>query len=398
MRIGRRGLLLLLVHAALIQIIIFGMRPALSYAALALGSSPASLGALSAFYALPALLLALPAGRVTDVIGERRGMVIGSIAVAAAAALAVLAGGSLPLLMAASVLLGCGQMFTVLGEQSYVGSVSVAHRSDSAFGVYGFAVSLGQTIGPLMLVLPGGTAAMPPVTLVFGVALGCALLMLVVSLLIRSPDRPPTLARDGMLRAARGVLATRGLPHALVAGSLVLASVDIFIAYAPLIGHDRGFSAVVISAMLVARSGFSMVSRLFLGRLTRALGRRRLLVSSILLSALVLAGFVFDLPAAALVALAAGYGFAVGICQPITMSWISLIAPPGTRGLAMSMRLAANRLGQTLLPVTVGALAAVAGAAGVLGASSVMLVVAAMSGAGVPDDPAQGAVREPPVA
>ncbi|HWT34126.1 MAG TPA: MFS transporter [Microbacterium sp.] len=380
------------------QIIIFGMRPALSYAALALGSSPASLGALSAFYALPALLLALPAGRVTDVIGERRGMVIGSVAVAAAAALAVLTGGSLPLLMAASVLLGCGQMFTVLGEQSYVGSVSAAHRSDAAFGVYGFAVSLGQTIGPLMLILPGGTAALPPVTLVFGVALGCAVLMLVVSLLIRSPDRTAMPARDGMLRAARGVLATRGLPPALIAGSLVLASVDIFIAYAPLIGRDRGFSAVVISVMLVARSGFSMVSRLFLGRLTRGLGRRRLLVGSILLSAVMLAGFVFELPGPALVVLAAGYGFVVGICQPITMSWISLIAPPGTRGLAMSMRLAANRLGQTLLPVSVGALAAVAGAAGVLGASSIMLVVAALSGAGLPDDPARPSADEPPVA
>ncbi len=294
--------------------------------------------------------------------------------------------GSLVVLMGASMLLGCGQMFTVLGEQSYVGAISTAGRSDTTFGIYGFAVALGQTLGPIMLVLPGGSAHLPPVVLIFAVSLGCALLLLVVSLLIRSPARAAAFERVGMLSAARGVLATRGLPSALVAGSLVLASVDIFIAYAPLIGQDRRLPAIVISAMLVARSGFSMLSRLFLGVLARGLGRRWLLVSSILASALMLAGFVLDVPAGVLVVFACGYGFVIGICQPITMSWISLIAPAGTRGLAMSMRLAANRLGQTVLPATLGVLAAAAGAAGVLGASSVMLLVAAAAGLGVPSD------------
>ncbi|UUT34572.1 MFS transporter [Microbacterium elymi] len=210
MATGRRGLILLLIHAALMQIIIFGMRPSLSYAALGLGSSPAVLGVLSAFYALPALFLALPAGRVTDLIGERRGMVIGAVTVAAAAAVAVSAGSSLVTLMVASVLLGCGQMFTVLGEQSYVGAISTARRSDTTFGIYGFAVALGQTVGPAMLILPGGTVDMPPVTLIFGVSLACAVLMLVVSLFIRSPARSGLVERLGMLRTARGVLSTRG--------------------------------------------------------------------------------------------------------------------------------------------------------------------------------------------
>ncbi|WP_308491962.1 MFS transporter [Microbacterium terrisoli] len=390
----RRGLVLLLTHAVLIQIIIFGMRPALSYAALGLGSSPAFLGFLSAFYALPALFLALPAGRIVDVIGERRGLVIGAVTVSAAAAIAVVGVGSLFVLMIAAVILGCGQMFTVLGQQSYVGAISSAKRSDAAFGLYGFAAALGQTVGPLMLALPGGTPAMPPVALIFTVSLGCAVLMLLVSLLIRTPPRAAVAARAPMLRAARGVLSTKGLPHALVAGSLVLASVDIFIAYAPLVGHDRGLSAVVISVMLVARSAFSMFSRLFLGVLSKAFGRRWLLVGSILLSGLMLAGFVFDVPTPVLIAFSCGYGFVVGICQPITMSWISLIAPPGTRALAMSMRLAANRLGQTVLPAALGVLAAAAGAAGVLGASGGMLMIAAWAGTGVPDDPGEGTETE----
>lgn len=379
-------MLLLLVHAALIQIVVFGIRPSLSYAALDVGASPTLLGLLTAFYALPALVLAMPAGRMTDVIGERAGMIIASVITVAATLVAVLGARSLGMLIAASVLLGCGQMMTVLAQQSFVGAISPAGRSDSIFGIYGFAVALGQTVGPLMLMLPGGTAHTPPIRLVFTVGLGCAVLMLVVSLIIRGPAREIAQGRVGMLQAAGAVLATRGLPNALVAGSLVLATVDIFVAYAPLLGQERGIPAAVISLMLVARSGFSMISRLFLGPLARWLGRRWLLVGSILVSALTLGAFFFGLPAWALVALTCGYGFAIGVCQPITMSWISLIAPTGMRGIAMSLRLASNRLGQTALPALLGTLAAATGAAGVLGASGALLLVAAGAGLGVPDD------------
>ncbi|GAA3757688.1 hypothetical protein GCM10022240_08070 [Microbacterium kribbense] len=381
-----RGLILVLGHAVLIQIIIFGMRPSLSYAALEFGSSPAFLGVLSAMYALPALFLALPAGRIVDVIGERGSMLIGAVTVVAAAFVAVVGVGSLPLVSLAAVLLGGGQMFTVLAQQSYIGGISTRHRSDATFGLYGFAASFGQTIGPLLLALPGEHTGTPPLGLVFTISLICAIVMFGVSLFIRSPARSTISARTGMLRTAGGVLTAKGLSGALIAGSLVLASVDIFIAYAPLIGQDRAIPAVVISIILVVRSLASMASRLFLGVFSHAFGRRWLLVGSIVLSAVTLGAFAFDLPAGVLIAFAFGYGFVVGICQPITMSWISLIAPPGTRGLAMSMRLAANRLGQTVLPAALGLLAASAGADGVLGASSIVLLAAAWSGMGVPAD------------
>jgi MFS family permease len=123
------------VHAALIQIVVFGIRPSLSYAALDVGASPTLLGLLTAFYALPALVLAMPAGRMTDVIGERAGMIIASVITVAATLVAVLGARSLGMLIAASVLLGCGQMMTVLAQQSFVGAISPAGRSDSIFGI-----------------------------------------------------------------------------------------------------------------------------------------------------------------------------------------------------------------------------------------------------------------------
>ena len=152
------------------------------------------------------------------------------------------------------------------------------------------------------------------------------------------------------------------------------------LAYLPALGHERGIAAGMVSAMLVARSLFSMFSRLFLGPMVKAFGRRRLMVWSIALSAVALVLFALPLHLSVLIMLASIYGFAIGTCQPITMSWIAELADAGTRGLAMSLRLASNRLGQTLLRTALGALSAVAG---VFVGTGIMLAGAAWSGAAV---------------
>jgi hypothetical protein len=52
------------------------------------------------------------------------------------------------------------------------------------------------------------------------------------------------------------------------------------------------------------------------------------------------------------------------------MSWLAEMAPAGLRGRAMSLRLTGNRLGQVVIPSTVGFLAAGVGSAGVLWATA----------------------------
>ena len=81
-----RAILFVLAHAVVIQLITFAMRPTLSYAVLDVGGSPALLGVVVAAFAVPALILALPAGHVIDRIGERPSLLVGAGALIAAAA------------------------------------------------------------------------------------------------------------------------------------------------------------------------------------------------------------------------------------------------------------------------------------------------------------------------
>lgn len=50
-------------------------------------------------------------------------------------------------------------------------------------------------------------------------------------------------------------------------------------------------------------------------------------------------------------------GFAMGIGQPATMAWVSRISAPKSRGLAIAVRLTANRLGQVFVPAVAGVVA-----------------------------------------
>ena len=113
-----------------------------------------------------------------------------------------------------------------------------------------------------------------------------------------------------------------------------------------------------------------MTSRLFLGRLVRLVGRRRLMIASVALSAVRMAAVGFPLHPAAMAVLVVLLGLGLGVGQPLTMSWLAEMAPAGLRGRAMSLRLTGNRLGQVLIPSAVGLVAAGVGAAGVLWATA----------------------------
>lgn len=383
---AKGSLLLILTHAATVQMLTFAVRPNLTYAVLDSGGSAALVGVIAAVFAVPGVLMALPAGHAVDRLGERPALVLGAIALISACLLAGFAGGSFAMLLFATVMLGFGHLMSVLGDQTLIANIPGSGNQDQRFGLYAFAASIGQTLGPMMLLLPGGTASMPPIELLFFLSAGLGIGMLVLSCWMLSSVRPETLQRQSLGKTAVSLLRMPGMPQALAASAIVLASVDLFLAFAPALGHERGISAETVSIMLVARSFMSMFSRLFLGQLIRLLGRRILLAATIGISAATLICMILPLSPLWFVVISAVYGFAIGTCQPITMAWVAEITPPGSRGLAMSLRVVSNRIGQMALPALLGTLAVAAGAGGVLALSGVALVTASWAALSVARD------------
>ncbi len=380
-----RGLALLLVHAVVVQAISYGVRPAISYEILHLGLGPAWLGVATAAFALPPLLLALPAGRIVDRVGERGMLIAGGVSLAAAAAVALGFSASAAGLIVATALLGLGVLFSVVGEQAWVMRSARDDRLDFSFGLYTFATSGGQMLGPLLLLVPSPVPAAPPLAAVAGVGVGLGIAAVVLSFGI-----PSALVRlDGTASAPRAgafaLVRRPGVPSALIASSIVLTSLDILLAYLPLLAQERGIAPAWVSAMLVARGAATMLSRVCLSVLTGRFGRRLVLIAGGLVAAIGLGLLAVPLPPLALTAAIAAYGLAAGTVQPLTMSWMTLITPPAERGTAASLRLVGNRIGQSAIPLVVAGASAAAGATGVFLLMGGALVGAAVMSRAAPD-------------
>jgi MFS family permease len=366
----RRVMAFLLLHSMLTQVITFVLRPTTAYRAIELDVPTAWLGAITASFAVVPLLLAVPSGQATDRFGERKVMLVGSgLMLLAGAVFLTEWGGALGLVLG-SVILGTAHLLSVVGQQAAVANAAGPGRFDTAFGHYTFAASLGQAIGPGLITVIGGSGALPETRPIFLAATVLGGLFVVSASFLRLPSVPHDTARDAAAGGMRSLLRLPGLLRALIISCVVLSAVDITLVYLPALGADRGLAAGVVGVLLTLRAVASMVSRFFLGRLVALVGRRRLMIVCVALSAAAMAAVAIPMPTVAMGVLVVLLGLGLGVGQPLTMSWLAEVAPPGLRGRAMSLRLTGNRLGQVLIPSTVGLVAAGVGSAGVLWATA----------------------------
>jgi hypothetical protein len=106
------------------------------------------------------------------------------------------------------------------------------------------------------------------------------------------------------------------------------------------------------------------------------LGHWRLMLVSVLVSAVSYAAIALPLPFTGMLAVVAIAGFAIGIAITATIAALLNLATPETRGTANSLRIMGNRGGQFVIPFSVGLVAAATGAAGIFVIIGVSLAVA----------------------
>ena len=373
-----------LANTLLVQLVTFAIRPATVYRALEVGVPTGLLGVLSASFALMPMLLALPSGALVDRVGERFLALGGGGCLVAATLTLVVVSDTVTGLFAGTILLGLGQLFSVIAQQTWVANLPSGSALDTAFGRYTFAASLGQALGPGALTLLGGGGIRPDTSPLFVVGLAASAAVTVAAFGIRRSEPHPV--RDEKASVGRGLLRLPGLGLALLTSCVVLAAVDIAMAYLPALGVERGIASSTIGLLLVVRAVASMASRLGLGRLVRRFGRRRTMVGFTVCAGAAIGLCAVPMPLWALVVAVAAAGVGLGVGQPLTMSWLAEAAPSGSRGRAMSLRLVGNRAGQVVLPSVTGLLAAGAGAGGVLVSTGVVLAVVGVSARRLPLD------------
>lgn len=389
----RRTLTLALAVTMIVQFAQHATRPMASYRALGLDASVEQLGYLAFSFAVLAIAVAIPIGRFVDRRGARL-TTVGGIALLGLAAAAHAIATDLVTLIAAHTALGLGLIGAVVGLQAIVAHAGPADGADARFGLFGAVISLGQVLGPVVAgtlaelsialdtVGPADPYGTTPTFVLAGV------LCVAGALAALALPRHPGGTREALARAAedgsadpdarqpglRSVLRAPHMGKALWASLVVLSTTDVLTVYLPAIGAERGWSVAFVSILLAARAAASFAVRVATGPLVRMLGRRPLLVGACGIGAVALLLMVPALPGWVALLLMGITGLVLGIGQPLTMAWVSRSAPDELRATALAVRLTANRIGQSLIPVAVGAVAAVAGSGAVFIVLAALLV------------------------
>ena len=386
-------------QAILAQAAWVGIRLMIGYRALEAGAEPVFLGVVASTFALPALVAALPAGRLADRFGGTRMSIIGLLCAAAGTTLMFAVSG-LPFLLIASAIIGLGHLLVMVGQQTFVAHVSSKGSSDSAFGTLTAAASVGQLIGPPAVTLvasvgvSGGAA--PNTDLGLLVCIGFSLLATPAFFFLRRTDAALRAERRKAAASradARGLYRTPGLWRSLAVSGAVLVTVDLMYAFVPVWATEQEVSATAVGMLLALRAAVSLASRVGLTRLISRFGRKALLIISMVTAVASLIAFPLVGPYGA-IAVMIGLGIGLGIPQPLTMAWVVALTPASRHGAALGLRMTLNRLAQISLPIAVGSFAAPLGVLGIFWANAALLagavVVVAGSNAGSAPPPQPG--------
>jgi MFS family permease len=152
-----------------------------------------------------------------------------------------------------------------------------------------------------------------------------------------------------------------------MASSIVtITAVDLLVIYLPVLGTERQIDSNHIGLMLTARSLAALVSRVFYSRLIFGIGRTPLTLTSMLASAACFLILAIPLSLSAIYVVMVALGFAMGIASTLTISSVLHLAPVQACGMALTLRMTGNRIGQIVFPALAGVLAAATGVAGIM--------------------------------
>jgi MFS family permease len=365
-----RTLYLLIFITLLNHSVFAGTRVSASLYAIHLGATPFTVGVLMALYSVLPMLFAVSMGRLTDRIGARPLMLTGSVAIGAGAILPFVWPGMSSLYFA-SVLVGSGFMMYQVAAQHIVGYIGKPEDRPMNFSLSALGFSISGFAGPMIAGF--GIDAFGH-TATFAVLAAFPLVPTAVLGLnrLRLPQ-PHAHASPVGGRSVADLLRHRDLLPVFITSGLLAAAWDMFTFAIPIYGSRVGLSASSIGLVLGTFSVATFVIRGLLPAISRRLTAWPLLAMS-----LAIAGasfFLFPLleRAALLMAVAFLLGLGLGMSQPMVMSLLHNIVPPGRVGEAIGVRMTLVNLSQITIPLLFGALGTALGMLPVFWATALLL-------------------------
>ena len=351
-----------------------GFRMGAPLMALKQGYSPLAVGCLLALFAVSAVFLALPAGRLADRHGLHVPMRLAVLIASLGLGLSVL-WPYFWVLCVSALMVGGASGLAVIALQRHAGRL--AHGPTELREVFSWLAigpSLSNFVGPLLVgVLIDGVS--------FQAAfLAMATLPWLAWWLVRQVDRMPTIPwPDQALAPSSWAMFREPAFRRLMLINWVLSSCwDVHTFLVPVIGHERGLSATVIGAILGSFAVAATLIRLVMPWMASRLQEGRVVGGAMIATSVLFMLYPLAHSAWLMAGLSVLLGFALGSVQPMIMSTLHQITPHAQHGQALALRSMAINASSVLMPLLFGTVGTL------VGVGVVFWAVAGVVGGGAP--------------
>ena len=304
-----------------------------------LGAAPEMLGLIVAASTITGVVIKLPAGALSDVLGRKRMMLLGCLFFAAPPFL-------YPFVYSASALLALrflhGFATAIFGPvaSAYVADLSEQGRGEK-LGWFAAAGDLGSTVGPLLsgLIL-FYTASYTTIYLIVG---GLGLLPLFMVLRLPDDARPHVI---GSTLGAHSEQFWSGIQEVLASHTVVLASAleaamyvgyGAFLGFFPPYARGIGLNDAQIGLVMGVQLATTMLAKPLSGRLSDRLGRKPMILAGLFLCAVMLPVIPMQTSLWLLLPVSALLGLGVAIVTPSTTALVADLVAAGRMGSAMGV-------------------------------------------------------------
>jgi MFS family permease len=345
-----------------------------------LGVAPEMIGLIVAASTVPGIVIKLPAGALSDVLGRKRMMLLGCVFFAAPPFLYPFV-QSPAALLALRFLHGFATAIFSPVAAAYIADIADKGRGEK-LGWFAAAGDLGSTLGPLL----GGfllfyTASYSMTYVVVG-ALG----LLPFWMVLRLPD-DGTLSPRSLVVSERPVQFWTGIREVISTRAVLIASIleaamyvgyGAFAGFFPIYAYRIGLNDAEIALVMGIQLATTMLAKPFSGWLSDRLGRKPMILVGLCLCAVTLPLIPRLVSLRLLFQVSALFGLGAAIVTPSTTALVADLVKVGRMGSAMGIFGTIWDIGEASGPILAGFLIASLGYAPAFTLIALLMAAAAL--------------------
>ncbi|MBI4319944.1 MAG: MFS transporter [Chloroflexi bacterium] len=342
-----------------------------------LGAMPELIGLIVAASTITGVAIKLPAGALSDVLGRRRMLILGTCFFAFPPFLYLFVGDPVQLLLLRFLHGTATAIFSPVAS-AFVADLFQQGRGEK-LGWFASANDVGATLGPLL----GGLVLFYVASYEIAYLLVGALGLLPLFMVLRLPGdaRAAATGEKRWQKFRQGILEVASSRPVLIASAMeafMYLGYGALLGFLPLYGRDIGLNDAAIGIILGTQLATTMLAKPLSGRLSDRLGRKTPILAGLLVCSAALPLIVLTSSFVVLIVLSALFGLGVATVTPSTTALIADLAKAGRMGSAMGVFGSIWDSGEASGPILAGILIGSLSYLPAFGLIAVLMVAAAV--------------------